>query len=389
MNPQQSKSVILNADLGEYQMAPEVLENTEIGQEHKPERYKLRGRFLAGYIDLPIDPSTILLGNRYLCQGGGMFIVAPSGIGKSVLSIQMAIQWAVGKSAFGIKPARALRVLIIQAEDDDGDIKEMSQIARYLQLDQAQMDAFQKNVWMESLNHLSAGHFIDALDSCLEQFPADLVIINPYTSYLGADIKEDGKNNEFLRNRLNPILTKHKCAAVIIHHTPKTTFQDTTDWKPSDWMYRGAGAACLTNWARAILVIDPTKVYGCYRFIAAKRGKRIGWADPNTGYPMYEMHYSHSNGDKLLWVPSTKDEIGAASIKKGQLSEDPEDLLPFVPAFGLDPKSQDDISKAAQGVIKQKSITEMLAKLVSADEIKRSEHPRSGTRPEVKYVRSR
>jgi hypothetical protein len=389
VNAQTPKSSLLSLNLGEYQMPPEVLENTEIGQAHKQERYKLKGRPLAGYIDLPIDPLTILLGNRYLCQGGGMFIVAPSGIGKSVLSIQMAIQWSVGKSAFGIKPARALRVLIIQAEDDDGDIKEMSQIAKHLQLDQVQMGAFQGNVWMESLNHLSAGSFIDALDSCLDQFPADLVIVNPYTSYLGADIKEDGKNNEFLRNRLNPILTKHKCAAVIIHHTPKTTFQDTTDWKPSDWMYRGAGAACLTNWARAILVIDPTKVYGCYRFIAAKRGKRIGWADPNTASPMYEMHYSHSNGDKLLWVPSTADEIGAASIKKGQLSEDPEDLLRFVPAFGLEPQSEKAISTAAQGFIKQKKITEMLAELVAADEITRTEHPRKGTRPEIKYVRSR
>jgi hypothetical protein len=104
---------------------------------------------------------------------------------------------------------------------------------------------------------------------------------------------------------------------------------------------------------------------------------------------MYEMHYSHSNGDKLLWVPSTADEIGAASIKKGQLSEDPEDLLRFVPAFGLEPQSEKAISTAAQGFIKQKKITEMLAELVAADEITRTEHPRKGTRPEIKYVRSR
>jgi len=388
MSAQPPKSNILSIDLSEYQAAPEVLEKTDIGQEPK-ERRKLRGRLLADYVGKPIEAADTLLGNRYLCRGGGMFIVAPSGIGKSVFSIQTAIEWSVSQRSFGIKPARPTRILIIQAEDDEGDVTEMANIATHLSLKPEQVDLFKKNVFMEPMNDLTGIKFIEALDGFLEEWPADIAIINPYTSFLGGEIKDDGYNNQFLRNWLNPILTKHKCAAVIIHHTPKTNFQDTTDWRPSDWMYRGAGAACLTNWARAILVIDPTKVHGCYRFIAAKRGKRIGWADPTTGAPMYETHYSHSNGDKLLWVPSTKDEIGAASIKKGQLSEDPEDLLPFVPAFGLDPKSQDDISKAAQGVIKQKSITEMLAKLVSADEIKRSEHPRSGTRPEVKYVRSR
>ena len=50
-----------------------------------------------------------------------MFIVAPSGLGKSTLSIQMAVLWCCGLIAFGITPHKALRILIIQSEDDQGD----------------------------------------------------------------------------------------------------------------------------------------------------------------------------------------------------------------------------------------------------------------------------
>jgi hypothetical protein len=44
-------------------------------------------------------------------------------------------------------------------------------------------------------------------------------------------------------------------------------------------MYAGAGAADITNWARAILIADPTDDPVIFKFIAAKRGGRIGWVD--------------------------------------------------------------------------------------------------------------
>src|SRR6202041_1547337 len=115
---------------------------------------------------------------------------------------------------------------------------------------------------------------------------------------LGADVKDDGANSRFLRNGLNPILTGRGCGIFIIHHTPKTNHRDTSDWKQTDWMYAGAGAAVLTNWARAYLVIEPTDVHGVYRFIAAKRGQRIGW-------PRLEQLWAHAREEgKLLWVPA-------------------------------------------------------------------------------------
>ena len=69
------------------------------------------------------DPDE-LLKNRYLCKGGGALWVAQTGIGKSSAELQAAILWAIGRPFFGIAPARPLKSLIIQAENDDGDLAE-------------------------------------------------------------------------------------------------------------------------------------------------------------------------------------------------------------------------------------------------------------------------
>src|SRR6266567_3571133 len=71
------------------------------------------------------DPEETLLGHRFLCRKGGLLFVGPSGIGKSSASVQQDLLWALGRPAFGIAPARPLRILTIQAENDDGDLGEM------------------------------------------------------------------------------------------------------------------------------------------------------------------------------------------------------------------------------------------------------------------------
>jgi RecA-family ATPase len=70
------------------------------------------------------DPSE-LLKHRFLCRGGGMLLVGPTGIGKSSYSMQEMILWALGREAFGMVPARPLKSLLVQAENDDGDLAEM------------------------------------------------------------------------------------------------------------------------------------------------------------------------------------------------------------------------------------------------------------------------
>jgi hypothetical protein len=82
---------------------------------------------LLNFYDLPLPPDNDpneLLKHRFLCRGGAILLVGPTGIGKSSFALQCAVLWSLGREAFGIVPARALRVLIVQAENDLGDMAE-------------------------------------------------------------------------------------------------------------------------------------------------------------------------------------------------------------------------------------------------------------------------
>jgi AAA domain len=299
-----------------------------------------KGRVLTGgsilsFANSPIDRTQTLLGNRYLCVGGGMFVVAQSGAGKSSLAIQAGIFWSCGRPAFEIRPSRPLRILIVQAEDDKGDVTEAAAMIRLLGLLESEIAHVNANTWIEHINDVCGEAFLRELDGILEQRPADIVIINPFTAYLGSDEKDTEACTRFLRNRLNPLLTKHKCAAVIIHHTPKTNFNSTDSYKAADWMYRGSGAATLTNWARAYLTIDRCDSQpGAYRFIAAKRGQRIGWAD-DAGKPVFERFFRHSNSPGvILWEAIDEKDVPKANSKFKAVN--PDQLLALVPL--LDPE---------------------------------------------------
>jgi AAA domain/Bifunctional DNA primase/polymerase, N-terminal len=312
-------------DLGWRELQPDQPPEKDPGAEPEREPRLLRGASILQFSKRAIDPSKTLLGNRWLSRCCGGFVVAPSGHGKSTLVIQAAILWSCGRVAFGIKPAQPLRILIIQAEDDDNDIIEMAQMCDRLPLTEEERMLLNFNTHVEWVNDVMGAKFFPVLDDFLSQFRADLVIINPYTAYQGGDIRDDELNNDFLRVQLSAAMNKYNCGVLAVHHSPKTQFQKTEDFSWHDWMYSMAGGSALTNWARAVLVIAPTDLPGTYRFIAAKRFEKIGWQERE-----YWFAHSVENG-KVLWVPATQDQI--ATAKTTQRHDTPEDVLGLIPVL--------------------------------------------------------
>ena len=81
-----------------------------------PKRHCSHRRVAVGQIPDPLpekDNPAALFKNGWLRKGGGAFIVAPSGVGKSSLTIQASMCWALGMEFFGIFPVRRLRIGII------------------------------------------------------------------------------------------------------------------------------------------------------------------------------------------------------------------------------------------------------------------------------------
>jgi hypothetical protein len=325
----------LEIDFGSINWGAAVWPKPKKPDAPEPERElrPLRGASILDYAEREIDLSRVLLGDRWLSRCCGGFVVAPSGHGKSTLVIQVAILWSCGRVAFGIKPAHPLRILIVQSEDDDNDIIEMSQMCERLALTPDERALVRKNTHIEWLNDVAGATFFPVLGDFLSQFEADLLIINPYTAYQGGDIRDDELNNDFLRVHLSTVMNKYNCGVLAVHHSPKTQFQKTEDFSWHDWMYSMAGGSALTNWARAVLVIAPTDLPGTYRFIAAKRFEKIGWQERE-----YWFAHSVENG-KVLWVPATQDQI--ATAKTTLRRDKPGDLLELIPP--IDPLLQEKL----------------------------------------------
>jgi|GEM_PF-2996440 hypothetical protein len=303
--------------------------------ESSLEYHRDDGRSLADFARMEIDPAETLLGHRYLCRGGSMLFVGPSGIGKSSASCQQDMLWALGRVAFGIRPARPLRILAFQAENDDGDQHEMAAgVATGMDLDAADMDIIHANT--RYLTRFETGHrFISTMAKEVEQWKPDLVRIDPLNAFIGDDVKETRAIAEFCRAGINPILHRFRCGCVVAHHTPKTNFRDTSNWSPLDWAYAAAGGADLTNWARAVMVVDPVCLdTGIFRFIGAKRGARAGWRNEDDEVEINRFFAYSKDHSNIYWRDADSSEVLVARRTEKKAPKTPDDLLALVPQAG-------------------------------------------------------
>lgn len=263
----------------------------------------------------PEKDETVLLGNRWVCQGGQLLLVGQSGIGKSSLSMQAAMTWALGKPFFGIMPKKALKSLIVQAENDVGDMAEIVQGVMQFVIRQSQMDEAQavkiltENVHFARVTADVSDGFIKVVDRLLDRHgEKDLVFGDPLLSYVGGDISRQDVMSHFLRQLCNPVAFRRRFAWVWSHHTgkPQSDSKARSHWNTNDYAYIGMGSSELTNWARAIAVLQTTKYEGTFRLLLAKRGKRAGVVD-NCGQPETEIILKHAaNG--LHWEAGTMPE---------------------------------------------------------------------------------
>lgn len=221
---------------------------------------------LRGYLEK--GDATSLLGDRWLCSGGSCVLSGPSGVGKSSLAMQMAMMWAVGKPAFGIEPKRPLKSLIIQAENDRGDLSEqVTGVEAGLELDEPEL--LDENLSIIHCTAYSGEKFIEMLGKLIARRKPDLCWIDPLFSYVGGDVCSQEVCSKFLREGLNPISAQTGVTWMIVHHTTKPKEQDFgSQWQAYDMF----GSSELVNWARAVCVLKPCN--GNFALYLAKRGKR-------------------------------------------------------------------------------------------------------------------
>lgn len=267
-----------------------------------------------------IPAASIILGDGWIRRGDIATFISTAGAGKSVATIQAGMAWGIGLPYLGIKPPRPLRILHFSGEDDEATIGQIREgfLTHSLeltgkQLTAADLDPLDVNLRTEFSREHVGLHFHSHLAALLTEEAADLVIVNPLLSYLGAEVVTAA--SEFLRGGMMPILQRFDCAAMLAHHTTKMA---KDGWDNVDDTYSAIGGGEMANIPRTILTLRPTPADGLYVIRVSKR-QTTGWKDTDGAFTN-AYHLRRTNDPtRPAWLPVPSDE--AAEIiadHKGQ-----------------------------------------------------------------------
>lgn len=274
--------------------------------------------------DTQHDPNNVL-GNRWLCRGGSVLINAQSGIGKSSLTMQLAIGWAMPRDTvslqtftdlltFGILPVHPLKSLILQAENDLGDQSEILQsvvckYGRHHCDERVRKQLDERLVFYRDNVHAGA-EFLRVLEALVIRHQPDIAWIDPLMCYLGDDISDQAVVTQFC-NGLNRISSRTGVIMALIHHLPKP--REGAARTDSDLAYAGFGSSALTNWAREVVTLQrvetPDGDPPTCSLTMTKRRLRAGLMSMDTGEPAARIHIRHSPDPQkhgMIWQACRK-----------------------------------------------------------------------------------
>lgn len=298
---------------------------------------------LAAY-DTNHDPNN-LIGRRWLCRGGSLVVVGQSGIGKSSLCMQLMIQWALGLPAFNITPVAPLRSVLIQAENDVGDLAEMYQGVRQgMGLTPEQEAILDERIFIYRDTTRTGAEFVDAASALVDRHQPDLVWADPLLNYIGDEISEQRVISEFCCKLLNSVSLRTGVVWCLLHHTgkPSKDPKASSHWTASDLAYSGLGSSALVNWARETAVLVRLKTSDgeppTFQLSMTKRRTRAGMLD-STGRPADTIFVRHSTHGGICWEqcesPEAEPETRPGRYKTGRKSAfDPEAFRAVLSDFG-------------------------------------------------------
>jgi hypothetical protein len=252
-----------------------------------------------------------LIGKRWLTRGSSMIISGGTGIGKSSMMMQIVIRWALGKDFFGIAPVRPLRIGIVQAENDKGDLAESFRgVVQGLNMGVSDIGILQENLHFRTESVRTGDQFLAYARRFITRSKLDVIIGDPLFSYFGGDLSDQGEVSVFLRNKLQPILHQTKVAWIWMHHIGKTQRKDGEPLTTMELAHAGFGSSELANWAREIAVLAEVGQSKPRKFQLAfcKRGGRIGLPSPI-------LNLQHSATD-IQWEECNPLAFTGAELKK-------------------------------------------------------------------------
>ena len=265
------------------------------------------------------DPEC-MVGQRWLCRKKSLLVVGQSGVGKSSLMLQMAVSWAAGKSFFGMQSRKPSRVLIIQSENDMGDIAEAFQDMRagFDNWTDCDDDALNDNLKILRVWGKSGHKFAQCLREETITHKADFVFIDPLLSFASGNVSSTEDMTRFLREQIDPVLNETGVVLVAMHHTGKPGNPDEKPGRTvTDHSYDGIGSSEITNFFRSIITVSRAhQQEPLFKLRVTKRVGRSGMCNKD-GNPVDEIYIRHSSvPGKVRWELAVEEYVKGLRTNK-------------------------------------------------------------------------
>lgn len=192
-----------------------------------------------------------VVGKAVLPKAGRLILCGPCGVGKSLITLEMAVKIAYGWDLWGLPVAEAKRVLVIQAEmSDDYERARLYKILNGLGLQVPKMLSFLPNGDRFNLGFVSD---LRRLREGVEKAEAEVVILDPLSSYHCKD-ENDNIAMQSILEGLSDISRTTGTAWVVVHHHGKPYKIGNTWYEPT---YRGASS--ILGWCDTMIDMRSVK----------------------------------------------------------------------------------------------------------------------------------
>jgi len=186
-----------------------------------------------------------------------LLICGPSGLGKSVLTLNFALAAGLGGDAglWGLFPvSRPLRTLFIQSENSAAGTQ--ARLKKIIQAMPELRPALDQIIFPDP--HRVTGELTDStfqarlIDAC-RRCGADLLVLDPLISFHGQDENDNASMRRSL-DYLSAICDAANVGTLLVHHVGKNT--------SDNGVFAGRGASAIGDWAANILLMKPTEIDG-------------------------------------------------------------------------------------------------------------------------------
>jgi len=259
------------------------------------------------------DPDCVI-GNRWLNRGGSCLLVSSSGVGKSSWTIQLVITLAIKRQGgfFGIEAKRPLRIVLIQGENNFGDVAEpVIDVCEGLGLHKPEIDTLRENLRIYRLKRKTGAEFLEEMRRLVKLHAADIVVVDPVMAFAGIPVADQQAATAFFRDGIDPILDETGAILLAVHHTTKPkSAKDTAGQTVSDLAYAGAGASDITNYVREVAVLQRCQgEEPIFKFSVTKRRGRSGMKDEMGDYAS-DIYVRHCRIPGVIrWERSSQAEV--------------------------------------------------------------------------------